>query len=101
MTVNTPVQTGSAVAFGVPGYRWLWLNAFFTAATFTVETLSQGWLVLLLTNSPFWVGLAAGARGASQAVFSIPAAPQRQCVSVDGRGSLQDLWRAGRRAHHR
>jgi len=73
MTVNTPVQRGSAVAFGVPGYRWLWLNAFFTAATFTVETLSQGWLMLLLTNSPFWVGLAAGARGASQAVLSIPA----------------------------
>jgi MFS family permease len=69
----SPVQSPFALAFKVPGYRWLWVNALFTAATFTVETLSQGWLMLLLTNSPFWVGLAAGMRGASQAVFSIPA----------------------------
>jgi MFS family permease len=67
------LQSRSPLAFGIPGYRWLWLNAFFTAATFTVETLSQGWLMLLLTNSPFWVGLAAGVRGASQALFSVPA----------------------------
>ena len=67
-----PVQDRFSLAFEVPGYLWLWLNALFTAATFTVETLSQGWLMLLLTNSPFWVGLAAGIRGASQAMFSVP-----------------------------
>jgi len=70
--LGVPVQSRFSLAFDVPGYRWLWLNALFTAATFTVETLSQGWLMLLLTNSPFWVGLAAGIRGASQAIFSVP-----------------------------
>lgn len=68
----SPEEGRFSVSFKVPGYRWLWLNALFTAATFTVEALSQGWLMLLLTNSPFWVGLAAGIRGASQAIFSIP-----------------------------
>ncbi len=60
------------MAFEAPGYRWLWFNALCTAMTLTLELLSQGWLVLSLTNSPFWVGVAAGIRGASQTLFSIP-----------------------------
>jgi len=64
-------QTRFSLAFEAPGYRWLWVYSLFSAVAFTVELLSQGWLVLQLTNSPFWVGLAAGVRGASQALFSI------------------------------
>ncbi len=64
--------TRFSLAFEAPGYRWLWFNALCTAMTVTLELLSQGWLVLLLTNSPFWVGLAAGVKGTSQALFSIP-----------------------------
>ena len=67
-----PVHARHSSAFEASGFCWLWLNSLFTAATFTIETLSQGWLVLLLTNSPFWVGLVAGLRGASQAACSIP-----------------------------
>ncbi len=64
-------QRSFSLAFEAPGYRWLWVYSLFSAVAFTVELLSQGWLVLQLTNSPFWVGLAAGVRGASQAFFSI------------------------------
>jgi len=39
--------------------------------TQTVDLLSQGWLILILTQSPLWVGLAAGVRGVSQGVFSL------------------------------
>jgi len=39
--------------------------------TQTVDLISQGWLVLILTQSPLWVGLAAGVRGASQCLFSL------------------------------
>jgi len=60
-----------SVAFEAPGYSLLWLNTLCTSMTQTVELISQGWLVLILTQSPFWVGLAAGLRGASQTVFSL------------------------------
>lgn len=71
--ILTPAgPTRFSLAFEASGYRWLWLNALCTAMTMTVELLSQGWLILSLTNSPFWVGLAAGVKGASQTLFSIP-----------------------------
>ncbi|MBI4277643.1 MAG: MFS transporter [Armatimonadetes bacterium] len=60
-------------AFGAPGYLWLWLNSLSTSAAWTVETLGQGWLLLHLTDSAFWVGVGAGVRGAAQLLFSIPA----------------------------
>ncbi|MGQ0568507.1 MAG: MFS transporter [Armatimonadota bacterium] len=58
-------------AFEAPGYRWLWLNSLFGSVALTVETLSHGWLVLQLTDSPFWVGVVAGARGITQFAFSV------------------------------
>jgi MFS family permease len=39
--------------------------------TQTVDLLSQGWLVLIMTRSPLWVGVAAGVRGVSLGVFSL------------------------------
>jgi MFS family permease len=38
----------------------------------TIETLTHGWLVLAMTNSPFWVGIVAGARGIGLFAFSVP-----------------------------
>lgn len=62
-----------ASAFEAPGYRWLWLSSLCTSAAYTVEVLSHGWLVLVLTNSPFWVGVAVAVRGVSQTLCGIPA----------------------------
>ena len=58
-------------AFEAPGYGWLWVNSLCSSTTQTVDLLSQGWLILILTQSPLWVGLAAGVRGASQCLFSL------------------------------
>lgn len=62
-----------AQAFEVPGFRWLWLAALLTWSAWIISTLSQGWLMLQLTDSPFWVGLAVGLRGACQTLSSVPA----------------------------
>lgn len=51
------------------------MYSLFGSGAFTLEMLAQGWLVLQLTNSPFWVGLAAGLRGATQALFSVLGGP--------------------------
>jgi len=68
-------ETRFSTAFEVPGYRWLWLFSLFGSLAFTVEALSQGWVVLQLTNSVLIVGLAAGFRGVSQALFSVLGGP--------------------------
>ena len=59
-------------AFQSPGYRWLWFNAMGSSAGFTAILLAQGWLLLDLTGSAFWVGVAGGLRGAGQLVFALP-----------------------------
>lgn len=62
--------SGSLSAFQAPGFKWIWLNSLFMGIAFTVEALGQGWLVLQLTDSPFWVGVAAGLRGGSEFLCS-------------------------------
>lgn len=61
------------MAFDAPGFSWLWLQSLFSSITWTLEILSNGWLVLQLTDSPFWVGAVAGARGIGLFAFSVPA----------------------------
>jgi MFS family permease len=61
----------TVTAFEAPGYRWLWLSSLCTSAAYTVEVLSHGWLVLILTNSPFWVGMAVAVRGVSQTLCGV------------------------------
>ena len=53
------------MAFHTPGFRWLWANTVFDSIYRTVDIIAQGWLVLTLTDSPFWVGAAASIRGIS------------------------------------
>ena len=60
------------MAFQVPGFRWLWLAGVSMSVGWTVESLAQGWLVLQITDSPFWVGAVSGARGVAQFLMSIP-----------------------------
>ena len=58
-------------AFEAPGYRYIAASTFAFVASWSMDALVQGWVVLQLTNSPFWVGAAAGLRGASQLAFSL------------------------------
>src|SRR2546430_6255390 len=58
-------------AFEAPGYRYIAASTFGFVASWTMDALVQGWVVLELTNSPVWVGAAAGIRGSSQLVFSL------------------------------
>jgi len=58
--------------FGIPGFSWLWGSFLFGSVASSLESLTQGWLVLQITNSPLWVGVAAGIRGVTQLIFSIP-----------------------------
>jgi MFS family permease len=57
--------------FEAPGYRYIAASNFFFGASWTIDALVQGWVVLVLTDSPFWVGAAAGIRGTSQLLFSV------------------------------
>ena len=51
------------LAFEVVQFRWLWSGIFFASLSMPIRVLSQGWLVLEITDSPFWVGLVAGVQG--------------------------------------
>jgi MFS family permease len=58
-------------AFEAPGYRHIAASTFLFTGSWTMESIVQGWVVLQLTDSPFWVGAAAGIRGMSSLVFAI------------------------------
>jgi MFS family permease len=53
-------------ALRVPAFRWLWAGHFLYVMSLVMYRLALGWLTLSLTNSPFWVGLAAGVDGAGK-----------------------------------
>ena len=57
--------------FEAPGYTYIAASNFFFGASWTMDALVQGWVVLQLTDSVFWVGAAAGIRGTSQLLFSV------------------------------
>ena len=52
-------------------YRWYWLGAGFSSMGMTIGMITQGWLVLDITNSPFWVGLVAGLMGMGHVGFGL------------------------------
>jgi MFS family permease len=56
-------------AFQVKDFRWFWISIFFSSMSTGVRMLAQGWLILDLTDSPFWVGAAAGTMGAGLVIF--------------------------------
>ena len=66
-----PIQLGKKrlglsrllLAFEVVQFRWLWASVFFSSMSMGMRMLTQGWLVLEITDSPFWVGLVAGLQG--------------------------------------
>lgn len=50
----------------VPAYRWLWFNSVFGTMRLITVFVVRGWLVLTITDSPFWVGAAPAIRGLTQ-----------------------------------
>lgn len=72
METTTSSMRRAVRAFDIPGFRWLWLSVTFTWTGWVVTTLTHGWFMLQLTDSPFWVGVGVGVRGAVQAVGSLP-----------------------------
>ena len=59
------------LAFGSRSYRWLWANSVLASMGRMTEMLVQGWLVLLVTDSAFWVGASAGLRGVGTVGFGL------------------------------
>ena len=59
------------LAFGSRSYRWLWANSVLASLGRMTEMLVQGWLVLLVTDSAFWVGASAGLRGVGTVGFGL------------------------------
>ena len=50
-------------AFAFRNYRWLWASAVFSSMSMSMSMLAMGWLVLELTDRPFWGGAVAGMQG--------------------------------------
>ena len=44
-------------ALSNPNFRVFWIGAFLSNVGTWMQAVAQGWLVLQLTNSPFWLGL--------------------------------------------
>ena len=71
-TANNPIGRAFA-AFRIPNYPWLFANVMSSSGARWLEALAQGWLILELTDSPFWVGVSAGLRGIAGIIFALPA----------------------------
>lgn len=57
-------------AFSSPSFRLLWSFNVLGSVGKSMETLTLGWLVLVTTDSPFWVGAVFGLEGLGQISFS-------------------------------
>lgn len=53
----TARRGGMFRALSNPNYRVFWIGAFLSNVGTWMQAVAQGWLVLQLTNSPFWLGL--------------------------------------------
>ena len=58
-------------SLSIPAYRWLWFNSVFGSMRLITVFVTRGWLVLELTNSPFWVGAAPAVRGIVQITLGL------------------------------
>ena len=58
-------------ALSNPNFRIFWIGAFLSNVGTWMQAVAQGWLVLTLTNSPFWLGLDAFVATAPGLVFTL------------------------------
>ena len=56
-------------SFASPDFRFIFFHNILNFLGITMELLAQGWVVLIVTDSPFWVGGVAGVRGVGQVSF--------------------------------
>ena len=69
--VGGPVERLGALA--VPDFRALWLGSLVSNVGTWMQQIGSGWLVLQLTDSPFWLGLVSFAAALPILLFSLPA----------------------------
>src|SRR6476619_3356768 len=67
----TARRTGMFRALSNPNYRLFWMGAFLSNIGTWMQAVAQGWLVLQLTNSPFWLGLDAFMATAPGFIFTL------------------------------
>src|ERR1043166_6465730 len=68
---TTTRRSGMFRALGNRDYRLFWIGAFLSNVGTWMQAVAQGWLVLLLTNSPFWLGLDAFMATAPGFIFTL------------------------------
>ena len=61
------------VAFRQRDFRIFWLGQLVSVTGTWMQTVAQGWLILLLTGSPFILGVAAAARSLPVLILVVPA----------------------------
>lgn len=61
------------VAFRGRDFRIFWVGQLVSVTGTWMQTVAQGWLILLLTGSPFILGLAAAARSVPVLILVVPA----------------------------
>lgn len=61
------------VALEERDFRIFWLGQLVSVTGTWMQTVAQGWLILELTGSPFWLGLAAAARSLPVLLLVVPA----------------------------
>src|ERR1043166_7720080 len=68
---TTTRRSGMFRALGNRDYRLFWIGAFLSNIGTWMQAVAQGWLVLLLTNSAFWLGLDAFCATAPGFIFTL------------------------------
>jgi len=99
-TAETPETPAPSVAYEwllAPGHGWFralrhfdfrvfWTGNFISNIGSWMQNVAQGWLVLQMTNSPFWLGMVGFAQQIPALIFSLPAG-----VLADRKGRRQML----------
>jgi MFS family permease len=69
--MSTPRRSAMFRALSNRDYRLFWIGAFLSNVGTWMQAVAQGWLVLQLTNSPFWLGLDAFMATAPGFIFTL------------------------------
>jgi MFS family permease len=74
-SVAEPVPRGSIFLAlqRYPSYRYLWIGTVLTFLGQWMKNIALGWHMLVLTDSPFWVGMIAFASGIPFLIVALPA----------------------------